>query len=74
MYECVDALLFIHSKDHIHNDLKGENMIVSDVNNSLQPLSKLAFSCINGSPEKRNTTKPLVAELQLQYTTHVNKQ
>lgn len=138
MYECADALLFIHSKDHLHNDLKGDNVIISDVNNSLhpviidfgkstlltkgklyklslrdqekyrkyhkhiapevvrgthpqspasdvygfglllsllckynktyEPLRKLAFSCINGSPEKRPTTQQLVAELQLQYT------
>ena len=138
MYECADALFFIHSKDHLHNDLKGDNVIISDVNNSLhpviidfgkstlltkgklyklslrdqekyrkyhkhiapevvrgthpqspasdvygfglllsllckynktyEPLRKLAFSCINGSPEKRPTTQQLVAELQLQYT------
>ena len=138
MYECADALLFIHSKDHLHNDLKGDNVIISDVNNSFhpviidfgksttlargklyklslrdqekyskyhkhiapeivrgthpqspasdvygfglllsllckynktyEPLRKLAFSCINGSPEKRPTTQQLVAELQLQYT------
>lgn len=38
MYECADALLFIHSKDHLHNDLKGDNVIISDVNNSLHPV------------------------------------
>ena len=138
IYECADALLFVHSKDHLHNDLKGDNVIISDVNNSLhpviidfgksttvakgklyklslrdqekcrkyhkhiapevvrgthpqspasdvygfglllsllckynktyEPLRKLAFSCINGSPEKRPTTQQLVAALQLQYT------
>ena len=38
MYECADALSFIHSKDHLHNDLKGDNVIISDVNNSLRPV------------------------------------
>ena len=38
MYECADALLFIHSKDHLHNDLKDDNVIISDVNNSLHPV------------------------------------
>ena len=38
MYECADALLFIHSKDHFHNDLKGDNVIISDVNNSFHPV------------------------------------
>ena len=38
MFECADALLFIHSKDHFHNDLKGDNVIISDVNNSLHPV------------------------------------
>ena len=134
MYECADALLFIHSKDYLHNDLKGDNVIISDANNSLhpviidfgksttlakgkvyqlslrdqekyrkhhkhiapevvrgthpqspasdvygfglllsllckykpyEPLRKMAFSCINGTPEKRPTTQQLVAELQL---------
>lgn len=30
MYECADALLFIHTKGYLHNDLKGENVIISD--------------------------------------------
>lgn len=38
MYECADALLFIHSKDYLHNDLKGDNVIISDANNSLHPV------------------------------------
>ena len=38
MYECVHALLFIHSKEHLHNDLKGDNVIISDVNTSLHPV------------------------------------
>ena len=38
MYECADALLFIHSKEHLHNDLKGDNVIISDINNSLHPV------------------------------------
>ena len=137
MYECADALLFIHSKEHLHNDLKGDNVIIGDADHSLHPviidfgksttiakgklyrlslrdqekyrkhhkhiapdvvrgthpqspasdvygyglllsllckyktnevLRKLAFSCINGSPEKRPTTQQLVAELHSQYT------
>lgn len=35
MYECVDVLLFIYFKDYFYNDLKGDNVIISDVNNSL---------------------------------------
>ena len=31
-------LSIIHSKDHLHNDLKGTNVIISDVNNSLHPV------------------------------------
>ena len=38
MYECAEALLFIHCKDHLHNDLKGDNVIMSYVNNSLHPV------------------------------------
>lgn len=137
MYECADALHFIHSKEYLHNDLKGDNVIIYEAHNSLhpviidfgksttlakgkvyklsikdqekyrkvykhiapevvrgthpqsqasdvyafglllsllckhkpyEPLRKLAFSCINGTPEKRPTTQHLVAELQLQYT------
>lgn len=136
MYECADALLFIHTKGYLHNDLKGNNVIISDDNNSLhpviidfgksttvskgklcklslqdqkkyrkyhnhiapevvrgthpqstasdvyafglllswlckykiyEPIRKLAFSCINGTPEKRPSTQQLVAELQSQY-------
>lgn len=135
MYECAHALSFIHSKGYLHNDLKGDNMIISEVDKMLhpiiidfgksttqtkgkvyqlserdqekyrkyhkhiapevvrgthpqsqasdiyafglllsllckyeqyEPLRKLAFSCINGSPEKRPTTQQLVAELQSQ--------
>lgn len=32
-----------------------------------EPIRKLAFSCINGTPEKRPSTQELVAELQSQY-------
>ena len=140
MYEWADALLFIHSKEHLHNDLKGDNVIISDANHSLHPviidfgkstttakgklyrlslrdqekyrkhhkhiapevvrgthlqspatdvygfgllmsllckyktnevLRKLAISCINGSPEKRPTTKQLVAQLQSQCTSQL---
>ena len=38
MYECADALLFIHSKEHPHNDLEGDNVIISDVDHSLHPV------------------------------------
>ena len=38
MYECADALSFIHSKEHLHNDLKGDNVIISVVNNTLHPV------------------------------------
>ena len=137
MYECADALYFIHSKEYLHNDLKADNVIINEGNNSLhpiiidfgkstnlakgkvyhvsprdqeryrqfhkhiapevvrgthpqsqasdvyafglllpllcqhkpyEPLRKLAFSCINGTPEKRPTTRHLVAELQSQCT------
>ena len=139
MYECADALLFIHSNEHLHNDLKGDNVINSDADHSLHPiiidfgnsttlakgklyrlslrdqekyrkhhkhiapevvrgthpqspasdvygfglllsllckyksnyLHKLAFSCINETPEKRPTTQQLVAELQSQCTSQL---
>ena len=38
MYECSDALLYIHSKGYLHNDLKGDNVIISDDNNTLHPV------------------------------------
>ena len=38
MYECADALLFIHSKEHLHNDSKGDNVIISDADHSLHPM------------------------------------
>ena len=133
MYECADALYYIHSKEYLHNDLKGDNVIINENSNSLhpviidfgkcskiaggklyhlsprdqekyrkyhnhiapevvrgtrsqstasdiyafglllsllcknkpyvEPLRKLAFACINGSPEKRPSTQHLVAEL-----------
>jgi len=134
MYGCADALYFIHSKEYLHNDLKADNVIINEGNNSLhpiiidfgksttlpkskvyllsprdqeryrkfhkhiapevvrgthpqsqasdvyalglllsllckyEPLRKLAFSCINGTREKRPTTRHLVAELQSQCT------
>lgn len=38
VYECSDALLYIHSKGYLHNDLKGDNVIISDDNNPLHPV------------------------------------
>ena len=38
MYECADALLFIHTKEHLHNDLKGDNVVISDFDHSLHPV------------------------------------
>lgn len=135
MFECADALYYIHSKEYLHNDLKGDNVIMNEIHNSLhpviidfgksttisqgkiyklssrdqekyrkchkhiapevvrgthsqsiasdvyafglllsllckhkryEPLRKLAFSCINGTPEKRPTTTQLLTELQSQ--------
>ena len=38
MYECADALYFIHSKEYLHNDLKADNVIINEGNNSLHPI------------------------------------
>lgn len=38
MYECADALYYIHSKEYLHNALKGENVIINENSNSLHPV------------------------------------
>ena len=38
MYECADALYFIHSKEYLYNDLKADNVIINEGNNSLHPI------------------------------------
>lgn len=35
MCECADALYYIHSKEYLHNDLKGDNVIINEKSNSL---------------------------------------
>ena len=53
------------------SDVYGFGLLLSllcKYNKTYEPLRKLAFSYINGSPEKRPTTQQLVVALQLQYT------
>ena len=38
MFECADALYYIHSKEYLHNDLKGANFIINETQNSLHPV------------------------------------
>ena len=50
------------------SDVYGFGLLLSllcKYNKTYEPLRKLAFSCINGTPEKRPTTQQLVAALQL---------
>ena len=38
MYHCADALLDIHSCNFLHNDLKGDNVIISGNKNNFYPV------------------------------------
>ena len=38
MYHCADALLYIHSCNFLHNDLKGDNVIISGNKNNFYPV------------------------------------
>lgn len=38
VFECADALYYTHSKEYLHNDLKGDNVIINETHNSLHPV------------------------------------
>lgn len=35
MFECVDVLYYIYFKEYLYNDLKGDNVIINEIYNSL---------------------------------------
>lgn len=38
LFKCVDALSFLHSKHILHNDIKGDNVIISKINDHFSPI------------------------------------
>lgn len=55
MYECAHALSFIHSKGYLHNDLKGDNMIISEVDKMLHPII-IDFGKSTTKPKAKSTS------------------
>ena len=71
MYECADALYYNHSKEYLHNYLKGVNVIINENSHSLHPVIIDLGKCSTIAGGKIYHLSPRDQEKYTKYHKHV---